>query len=317
MFGSGVIHLGMTLLASIILLGVSAGFEAGRRAGMAQDPTALISLDVDSAIPGVQSSGTEPVFAEQISIEVVIETPFETGAFEVDVLFDSATVEFAGWQQGPFLAGTGRATSCATLPHEHDIRIGCSSSGAAPPPGATGSGVLATLHMKPRLAGETCFVFLLVETATVAGEPLPTSARGACVWLGVDTDGDGCADYQESGPDWRLGGLRDSLNGWDVFDVPLPALTPSSVDGVRDHAVTLADMLAVLMYTGVREGGAANGNGLSYDSDLNQNAVFDGREYDRSPSTATGQVWRSGPPNGAVTLADVLTVLAQVGTRCI
>jgi hypothetical protein len=72
----------------------------------------------------------------------------------------------------------------------------------------------------------------------------------------------------------------------------------------------------VLLYVGVRAGGSANGSGVQYDSDLNENGVPDGREYDRSASSVAGEPWRSGPPNGAVTLSDVLVGWAQVGTRC-
>lgn len=60
----------------------------------------------------------------------------------------------------------------------------------------------------------------------------------------------------------------------------------------------------------------ANANGAMYGSDLNGNGIPDGQEYDRTASTTLGQLWRSGPSNGVVSLGDVLTVLAQVGTNC-
>ena len=254
---------------------------------VAQAPTALITLDADVATAGTQANATYPSFTPSVSIDVTIATPFSTGAFEVDVLFDSAQVDFLGWQEGAFLASSGRSTTCSALEHEHDVRIGCTSSGAAPP-GPAGSGVLATFDVRPRFAGESCFLLILVETADVAGNPLPTSAQHACVQFDPDTDGDGCANYQEARPDWRLGGRRDAGIAWDVFDVPLPALSPGALEGTRDHAVTMADVLGVLLYTGAREGGPVNGNGVQYDSDLNGNGAPDGSEYDRSRFIRSG-----------------------------
>lgn len=115
-----------------------------------------------------------------------------------------------------------------------------------------------------------------------------------------------------------LGGQRDPLNPWDFFDVPVPALLPSNTTGVRNKLVSLSDVLADLTYVGTAAANpnAANANGAKYGSDLNNNGVVDGREYDRAPSIVPGEPWHSGPPNGVVTLGDVLVVLAQVGTNC-
>jgi hypothetical protein len=41
-----------------------------------------------------------------------------------------------------------------------------------------------------------------------------------------------------------------------------------------------------------------------------------GLRYDRSPSAEPNPPWAAGPPNGAVSLSDVLAVLAQVGLAC-
>ena len=62
--------------------------------------------------------------------------------------------------------------------------------------------------------------------------------------------------------------------------------------------------------------GPANLNGVSYNSDVNKNGIPDGQEYDRSASTDATKPWRSGPPNGAVTIGDVIVELAQVGDNC-
>ncbi len=136
--------------------------------------------------------------------------------------------------------------------------------------------------------------------------------------LKADTDGDGCGDGKEAGPDHGAGGERDPNSKWDFFDVPAPALRPSNMTGTRDKIIKLSDVLADLQYVGTSAAmpGTPNANGAMYGSDLNGNGIADGVEYDRTPSTTPGQPWRSGPPNGTVTLGDVLTVLAQVGTNC-
>ena len=118
--------------------------------------------------------------------------------------------------------------------------------------------------------------------------------------------------------DWHTGGQRDPNDPWDFFDAPSPALLPGDATGVRNKVANFSDVLSVLAYVGANAAipSEANGNGAMYGSDLNSNGVPDGEEYDRSSSTTPDQLWRSGPPNGVVSLADVLAALAQVGTNC-
>ncbi len=133
-----------------------------------------------------------------------------------------------------------------------------------------------------------------------------------------DTDGDGCPDVREVGADWRTGGERSPTDPWDFFDVPTPPLLPSMATGLRTKAVTLGDAIAVLSYVGTTSSNPtlANGSGAVYGSDLNHNGIQDGAEYDRTPSSVSGQPWRSGPPSGAVTIADAIVDLQQVGANC-
>jgi hypothetical protein len=134
-----------------------------------------------------------------------------------------------------------------------------------------------------------------------------------------DTDGDGCPDGREARTltfAHQQGGQRDPLSPWDFFDVPTPPLQAAATTGARSGAVTIADVIAVLYYVGTLDGGAANGTGVTYNSDWNGNGVADGREYDRAGSIDPTQPWRSGPPNGSVSLADAIAALAQVGDSC-
>ena len=80
--------------------------------------------------------------------------------------------------------------------------------------------------------------------------------------------------------------------------------------------MTLSDVIAILYYIGTSSGGAVNANGVSYNTDLNKNGVPDGQEYDRSGSLNPAKLWQSGPPSGAVTIADAIAALPQVGDNC-
>ena len=132
----------------------------------------------------------------------------------------------------------------------------------------------------------------------------------------LDDDDDGCDDIREQGASPDTGGDRNDHDRWDFFDVPTPALRPANTSGVRDRVVGLNDVLAVLFYAGTSDEAGPNANGVDYDSDLNTNAQDDGMEYDRTPSLTPGKPWRSGPPDGSVSLSDALVALAQVGHRC-
>ncbi len=63
-------------------------------------------------------------------------------------------------------------------------------------------------------------------------------------------------------------------------------------------------------------GGEANATGLTYNSDWNANGVADGSDYDRTASTDPSKPWRSGTPNGVVSLADAIVAPEQVGDTC-
>ncbi len=135
-----------------------------------------------------------------------------------------------------------------------------------------------------------------------------------------DSDSDGCGDVKELGLRHLLGGERDPNSPWDFFDVPTPPLLPSNTTGARDKKISLTgDVLSVLQYVGTNAANPSmpNANDAQYGSDLNGNGIADGVEYDRTVSTTPGQPWRSGPPDGKVTLSgDVLPALYQVGTSC-
>ena len=114
-----------------------------------------------------------------------------------------------------------------------------------------------------------------------------------------DTDGDGCTDAQEAGPDETRGGRRDPNNFWDFYD-------PN-----RDGAVALGDFLAVLARFGSQ--GDANIDPLS---EPPPPPAYHTR-FDRGGQTPGGNLWDELPPNGQIGLSDFLSVLGQFGHTCI
>ncbi len=130
-----------------------------------------------------------------------------------------------------------------------------------------------------------------------------------------DTDADGCADGRELGGSHTTGGQRDPRNPWDFFDVPAPALLPSATSGMRNKAISIQDVIAILAYIGtnIASPNTPNSSGAMYGSDLNLNGLPDGTEYDR----ATGLTpWAPSPPNGAVQISDALLALNSIGDNC-
>jgi len=123
----------------------------------------------------------------------------------------------------------------------------------------------------------------------------------------ADTDFDGCSDSAEGYY------FLNPVNGLDFFDVPAPA-TNVGGDGklyFRHDArpngfVSLTDVGVVLAYVGRT---LSNSGAAYYLGDWNLDSIPDGWQVDRTPF--------GGPPNGAVSLADVSVVLSSVGFNCV
>jgi hypothetical protein len=136
-----------------------------------------------------------------------------------------------------------------------------------------------------------------------------------------DSDNDGCRDGVEVRTGAftpEMGGDRDPTSQWDFYDVPVPPLSASNPNSPRDKAASLGDVASVLFYFGTTADDATtpNSNGATYGSNHNMNSVPDGVEYDRTSSSNMAKPWRSGPPDGAVSLTDAAVALIQFGHDC-
>lgn len=150
------------------------------------------------------------------------------------------------------------------------------------------------------------------KTATSTPTPTPTATAEPGP---LDSDLDGCFNETELGDDAMFGGQRDPDNFWDFYDVPAgPGMT-------RDGAITGQDIFTVLpRFNASDEGPGA----FDRDSDplSTPSAYVAGAHranyhpaYDRGPSVGP-YVWNLGPADGAITGADIFSVLAQFGHTC-
>ena len=142
-------------------------------------------------------------------------------------------------------------------------------------------------------------------TPTPTDEPGPSPEPTGEPGPSLDSDGDGCADDKELGPDEVLGGKRDPANFWDFFDPNL------------DGAIGFGDFLLLLQHFGATD---ANGQ-----ASINRNSdpltTPDAGPGTYHPRFDRGVVvgpngWDRAPPNGAIGFTDFLALLVQFGHTC-
>ena len=131
-------------------------------------------------------------------------------------------------------------------------------------------------------------------TPTITLTPTPTDTATPS----PDTDGDGCTDWQEMGPQYRLGGQRDYLNPHDFYDVAGSPDPPQN--GAPDRVIDLPnDILGVIQHHPAGE--------LGYDV-----------QFDRGSWTGPNSWNDTQGPDGVIDLPnEILGVTLQFGNRCV
>lgn len=128
-----------------------------------------------------------------------------------------------------------------------------------------------------------------------------------------DSDGDGCSDTQESGTDPVFGGQRSYLKFWDFFDA-------AGFEDVHDRAISGVDFFAVLSRYGAEAPGypvpPPESQSLAEAHQPPPPAPAYHASHDRSPPPEGANAWDTGPPDGAITGADMFAVLTQFGHTC-
>jgi hypothetical protein len=148
-------------------------------------------------------------------------------------------------------------------------------------------------------------------TNFLPGEGAGVFVAGAAL-LGIeDTDGDGCSDEQELGPQASLGGQRDPESFWDFFDVPVgdPA--------ARDRRVNVLDIGAVIVRFGsARETPPTKEEALAEALSPPPPAPAYHAASDRGGPIPGQDLWNLLPPDGSINIIDIGAVVVQFGHTC-
>jgi TolB protein len=129
-----------------------------------------------------------------------------------------------------------------------------------------------------------------------------------------DTDGDGCTDTQEAGVNPAQGGRRNAKVFWDFGDMPLETM-PGSGIFVRNRLIRVGDILAVVKrYFTNDAGGTAAINRLT-DPLSTPPATGYHPAFDRGGQSGAN-AWNVAPPDGIITVADILFVVKQYYHDC-
>jgi glucose/arabinose dehydrogenase len=121
----------------------------------------------------------------------------------------------------------------------------------------------------------------------------------------IDTDGDGCLDSAEAGPDPRLGGQRDPMNFWDFMDQWIGS------PFARDKVVAGGDIAAVV----ARYGSVGDPMG---DPHTPPGAITGYHVIaDRNGPIPGQDPWDLQPPDGSVSAGDIVAVVAQYSHHCV
>jgi hypothetical protein len=142
----------------------------------------------------------------------------------------------------------------------------------------------------------------IVALLAIVGACLVLASAAAGADEAIDSDLDGCSDAAELGADPRLGGQRNPNDFWDFFDTPAP---PSYT---RDRVVTIADIGALLARFG-----SYGFTSIDPLSEPPHTAAYH-TAYDRT--YAGGPLWQSGPPDGRISIVDLILLQNQYGHNC-
>ena len=248
----------------------------------------------------------------KVNVEALMIGPPGLGSWTIDVSYDSAVVSLISCAPASF----GGQSNCNDAFATDTLRVIGTIGG-----GLIGDSVLVSLTFRCESAGISSLVINPESLVFFDGTPGDPQAIDADIQDGSincvepstptptvtptptkqpagDTDGDGCTDTQENGPDETFGGRRDYRNFWDFFD-------PN-----RDGSVSVLDFLAIL-----GRFGAVGDPLIDPLSDPPPAPAYHTR-FDRTGAPPGENPWQSGPPDGVIALGDFLALLTQFGHTC-
>jgi hypothetical protein len=109
---------------------------------------------------------------DQFTVDVRVDNVINLGAYEFKLAFDPAAVAFVDVANGPFLGSSDRTPECAPpILTASSVQFSCSTLGAELP-GASGSGVLATVRFKATATGTSSLDLQDVVLLTPNAQPI-------------------------------------------------------------------------------------------------------------------------------------------------
>jgi len=196
---------------------------------------------------------------------------------ELDLLAPGAAISSAGKGGG---TSTYRGTSQAT-PHA----AGVAALLLEAMPGLTAGDIENRMEATGKLITDD-----LDDADPATNRTTPRiDARVASIADAADTDGDGCSNIEEYGPDPEFGGKRNPLDPYDFYDV--------NGDGAID---LFNDILTIAFAFGLTP------------ADAGYSPILD-----RSEGPPGAELWDLGPPDGSITLfSDIFAAALQFGADC-
>lgn len=119
-------------------------------------------------------------------------------AFEFLLLYDGDIFDYESYQRGDFLASTGREVVCQEVSETGAFKLNCITLRQAPPLGPDGSGILATVQLKPKGSGTSDLTLDRVKFS--AADETATSIVPAITNAVIEVE-------PSSGTNWLMWGL--------------------------------------------------------------------------------------------------------------
>ena len=171
---------GGELYVTADLLGLAADDDLNAMScGLGVGPEIVAQAHLDPATQSVN-------VGEPVVVDVQVFAVNGLGAYEIEIPFDAELVSYVSVENGDLLGSSGRNPTCfGPLPGALDkgiVLYGCVTSGSAP--GASGSGLLASVTFEATCATGGTTLDLVVDLVDPFGNPIPVQASGATVTVG-------------------------------------------------------------------------------------------------------------------------------------
>lgn len=153
----------------------------------------LIGLAAAAGATVTLSPPGQPVApGSEFATEVMIQGADAVLGFQFDAVFDAEMVELTSFELGPWLGSTGRSPApLGPAPSRSGTgaTVGGYTLGSAETPGASGDGLLATLHWKAKSTGDTELKLENLQLAGTNGTALEGQIAGEPVKLSIGGSG--------------------------------------------------------------------------------------------------------------------------------